>query len=411
MKTRTKAVQAGNHEQLRQAFDVFSQASNQLSGIYLELQQQVSRLTGELALANGELQRELAAKEALSQQLEQLLTALPGGVVVLDQQSRISRVNPAAVRLLGEPLLGMSWQQIVRERLQPTGESGEWLAGKGAFPWSNACRVYIESSVSEITGENVLLLHDITEACALREQNRRNQRLAAMGEMAAGLAHQLRTPLSTALLYAGHLSSETLNPLERKNFADKTVERLHHLEHLIRNMLQFVKGEPVPAGEVKLSVLLRRMQQVMAPQMQQCNLRFTVRDHSMGVSLNVDREALGNAVMNLLENAVQNSPAGGLITLACDVTEDEVILVVSDEGPGIDPALHERVFEPFFTTRTEGTGLGLAIVHNLIRSMRGEIRIDSVAGMGARFTISLPRAEDGVEEGLVLRNETETVEN
>lgn len=149
----------------------------------------------------------------------------------------------------------------------------------------------------------------------------------------------------------------------------------------------------------------------MAPQMQQCNLRFTVRDHSMGVSLNVDREALGNAVMNLLENAVQNSPAGGLITLACDVTEDEVILVVSDEGPGIDPALHELVFEPFFTTRTEGTGLGLAIVHNLIRSMRGEIRIDSVAGMGARFTISLPRAEDGVEEGLVLRNETETVEN
>jgi len=411
MKTRVKAAHTGGHEQLRQAFDVFSQASNQLSGIYLELQQQVFRLTGELALANSELQRELAAKEALSQQLEQLLTALPGGVVVLDQQNCISRVNPAVIRLLGEPLLGISWRQIVWERLQPTGESGEWLVGKGAFPLSNACRVYIESSVSEITGENVLLLHDITEAYALREQNRRNQRLAAMGEMAAGLAHQLRTPLSTALLYAGHLSSETLNSLERKNFADKTVERLHHLEHLIRNMLQFVKGEPVPAGGVKLSVLLRRMQQVMAPQMQQYNLQFTIRDHSMGASLNVDREALGNAVINLLENAVQNSPVGGLVTLACDVTEDEVSLVVSDKGPGIDPALHERIFEPFFTTRTEGTGLGLAIVHNLIRSMRGEIRIDSIPGTGARFTITLPRVEDSFEEELVLRNETETVEN
>lgn len=143
-------------------------------------------------------------------------------------------------------------------------------------------------------------------------------------------------------------------------------------------MLQFVKGEPVPAGRVKLSVLLRKMQRVMAPQMQQRNLRFVVQDNSRGVSLNVDRAALSNAVANLLDNAVQVSPVGSLVTLTCETTEDEARLIVSDEGPGIDPTLRERVFEPFFTTRTEGTGLGLAIVHNLIQSMRGEIRIDSV---------------------------------
>ncbi|WP_287719873.1 sensor histidine kinase [Nitrosomonas sp.] len=97
------------------------------------------------------------------------------------------------------------------------------------------------------------------------------------------------------------------------------------------------------------------------------------------------------AVANLLDNAVQVSPVGSLVTLTCETTEDEARLIVSDEGPGIDPTLRERVFEPFFTTRTEGTGLGLAIVHNLIQSMRGEIRIDSVPGTGTRFTISLPR--------------------
>lgn len=410
MKTEVSAISIADHEQLRQAFAKFNQASGQLSGVYRELQQQVFRLTEELALANGELQRELIAREALSQQLGQLLTALPGGVVVLDHQNSISRVNPAAIRLLGEPLLGITWQQIVQERLQSTGVAGEWRAGKEdpALCWR---RLYIESSVSEITGECILLLHDMTEAYTLREQNRRNQRLAAMGEMAAGLAHQLRTPLSTALLYAGHLGNEALGTQERSRFATKTIERLYHLEHLIRNMLQFVKGEPVPAGWVKLSVLIRTMQRVMAPQMQQCNLQFAVQDNSMGAGLNVDRTALGNAVMNLLDNAMRVSPAGGLITLTCETAEDEIRLIVSDEGPGIDPVLHERVFEPFFTTRTEGTGLGLAIVHNLIQSMQGEIRIDSAPGAGTRFTISLPRTAKEFENAPGLPDKVEQPKN
>ncbi|SCX24570.1 PAS/PAC sensor signal transduction histidine kinase [Nitrosomonas eutropha] len=411
MKTEVTATSLANHEQLRQAFTVFSQASSQLSGIYRELQQQVSRLTEELALANGELQRELAAKEALSQQLGQLLTALPGGVVVLDHQDRISRVNPAAIRFLGEPLLGITWHRIEQERLQPTGLAGEWLAVKTATAAPDLCRIFIENSLSETTRESILLLHDITEAHALREQNRRNQRLAAMGEVAAGLAHQLRTPLSTALLYAGHLSVETLDAQERSSFAAKTIERLHYLEHLIRNMLQFVKGESVPAGKVKLSVLLRKLQQVMAPQMQQRQLRFVVEDNSMGSSLNVNRDALSNAVMNLLDNAVQIAPAGSLITLVCETTMNEARLIISDEGPGIDPVLHERVFEPFFTTRTEGTGLGLAIVHNLIQSMQGEIRIDSTPGIGTQFTICLPRAAKARANKFVPAGEMATTKN
>ena len=391
MKTKATAASPVNHEQLKQAFTVFSQASSQLSGIYRELQQQVVRLTEELALANGELQRELVAKEALSQQLGQLLTALPGGVVVLDQQNRICRVNPAAIRFLGEPLLGMTWRQIEQERLQPTGVIGEWLAKKPATVASGSRRIFIENSISEITRESILLLHDITEAHTLREQNRRSQRLAAMGEVAAGLAHQLRTPLSTALLYVGHLGAASLDAQERSSFAAKTIERLHHLEYLIRNMLRFVKGEPVPVGKVKLSALLRRLHREMTPQMQRRRLRFVIEDNSAGVSVNVNRDALSDAVANLLDNAMQVAPAGSLITLACETAEKETRLTISDEGPGIDPALHERIFEPFFTTRTEGTGLGLAIVHNLVESMQGEIRLDSIPGIGTQFTICLPR--------------------
>lgn len=384
-----ETVPAADHHQLKQAFFLFSQASDRLSEVYSGLQQQVLRLNQELTLTSGELQRELAAKEALSQRLDQLLTALPGGIVVLDQKSCINRINPAAERLLGKPLLGCSWQQIVDERLQPTDETGEWCTRQHAV--AGARRVYIESSTSATTDECILLIHDVTEAHVLRELNRRNQRLAAMGEMAAGLAHQLRTPLATALLYVGHLNSEALSPEARHNFATKTMDRLLHLEHLISNMLLFAKGGTALTGRTNLSVLLQKLQQVLLPQMQQRNLLFSVVDHSEDAILPVSEEALCGALLNLLDNAMQVSPAGALVTLSCTVNEEEVRLTVSDDGPGIEPALLERLFEPFFTTRPKGTGLGLAIVHNVITAMQGEIFVEAVPDGGSQFIVRLPR--------------------
>lgn len=376
-----------DQQQLQAAFAQFSQASVQLSDVYQALQQQVHRLTQELALANGELQRELTAKEALSQKLSQLLTALPAGVITLNQEDRIEQANPAALQLLGEPLLGVDWQQIEQERLRPAGVAGEWHFSAEA---ARMRRIYIENSVSDANQERILLIHDISEAHAMREQNRRNQRLAAMGELTAGLAHQLRTPLSTALLYAEHLTNETLSIQTRQQFAVKTQERLHHLEQLIRNMLQFVKGGSISAHAVSLSTLLTELQWMMAPQLQQADVQLTVIDNSHGASLNINQDSLCSVLNSLLENAVQVSAAGGEITLACEVTEDAIILTVSDEGPGIEPAVMERLFDPFFTTRPEGTGLGLAIAHNIVRSLQGEIQVESAPGTGSRFMVHLP---------------------
>lgn len=377
-----------DQQQLKTAFAQFSDASAQLSGVYQALQQQVHRLTQELALANGELQRELIAKEALSQKLGQLLTALPAGVVTLDKENYIGQVNPAAQRLLGEPLLGCHWQQIEQERLYPAGVAGEWHF---AAETTRVQRVYIESSTSEVDQTRILLIHDISEAHAMREQSRRNQRLAAMGEVAAGLAHQLRTPLSTALLYAEHLTDEALGIQARQRFAVKTQERLQHLEQLICNMLQFVKGGSIPAHEVRLSVLMSELQWMIAPQLQRADVRLTVSDNSNGACLNVNQDSLCSVLISLLENALQVSVAGSQISLACEVSEDAVMLTVADEGPGIEPAVVERLFDPFFTTRPEGTGLGLAIAHDVVRSMHGEVRVESVPGSGSCFTVCLPR--------------------
>lgn len=375
--------------QLQLAFAAFNEASEQLSSAYQELQQQVAELTQELALANGELHRQLIAKENLSQQLSLLLNALPGGVISLDARERIEQVNPAAINILGDPLLGMTWQQVSQKRLTPTGLVDEWHVTLQKT--SEQRRIRIESSVTDSAGRRILLINDITEAYAVQEQIRRNQRLTAMGEMAANLAHQLRTPLSTALIYANHLGSDTLVPDERNRLAAKTVERLHHLEHLTKDMLRFVKGETNSLETVVVSGLIAELQQVIEPQMKQQGLHFTVNDNSADEFLVTDRQALCGALINLLENAIQASPAGSQISLTTRLEQSNIVFSVLDNGPGIDSMLQERLFEPFFTTRSEGTGLGLAIVRSVIQSMSGSIQINSSADTGTEFVIHLPR--------------------
>lgn len=383
-----KATSA-DQEQLQLAFAAFNEASEQLSGVYQELQHQVAQLTRELALANGELHKQLIAKEDLSRQLGFLLNALPGGVLALNAHECIEQVNPAALSIFGEPLLGLTWQQVIAERLSPTTIINEWYLK--ATKTMQQRRIRVESSTADSTGRRILLVNDITEAYAIQEQIRRNQRLTSMGEMAANLAHQLRTPLATALLYANHLGSDALTPAERQKFAAKTIERLHHLEHLTKDMLRFVKGETTQLENVVITELLAELQQVIEPQLSALNLQLVVRDHSQAESLMTDHQALCGAMLNLLENAMQVSSPGDRIILTGKVEEKSIVLSVHDDGPGIDAALQERLFEPFFTTRPEGTGLGLAIVRGVIQSMGGSVQINSLPASGSEFLIRLPR--------------------
>jgi two-component system sensor histidine kinase FlrB len=382
---------AVDQEQLKLAFAAFNEASEQLSGVYQDLQFQVKQLTHELALANGELHRQLAAKEVLSQKLTVLLNTLPGGVVALDAHACIEQVNPAASVMLSEPLVGLSWQTIIDERLIPTTIAHEWnvKGNPGEITVNARRRIHIESSPVDSAGRQILLVHDITETHVMQERARRNQRLTSMGEMAANLAHQLRTPLSSALLYASHLGNDALTSEERQKFASKTVERLKHLEHLTGDMLRFVKGEAAQLESVAMSSLLVELQQVAELQVRHSGACFVIHDNSQGVSLVTDRKALCGVLLNLLENAMQAS--ADEITLSCDLVEDDVVFSVHDNGTGIDAVLQERLFEPFFTTRSDGTGLGLAIVRAVIQSLGGRVEVNSELDAGSEFNIRLPR--------------------
>lgn len=377
-------------KELEQAFSLFNQASAQLTDAYQELQQQVERLTGDLAVANAELRRQLLEKEALSQRLAHLLAAMPAGVVVLDQQGVVIEINPAARAMLGQSLINRPWAEIAEAALVQTGLPHEWelISGPAGEP---PRRVGLNSSPLDAAGGRVVLIHDMTEAYAMQRELQRHQRLSAMGEMAAGLAHQLRTPLATALLYTANLSKPGFPEADRVRFAEKVLARLRYLEHLIQDMLSFVKGDSGGQEAVDMHSLLADLQQIIEPQMLQRGLLFEVEDETMGAAVLGSRKALTGALLNLLENAMQASQAGGKIGFKAEIDADgEVSLVVADAGPGIDAVLQDRLFEPFFTTRPDGTGLGLAIVRGVAEAHGGSVHVKSVLGSGSEFCLRLP---------------------
>ncbi|MBE0621513.1 MAG: HAMP domain-containing histidine kinase [Burkholderiales bacterium] len=242
----------------------------------------------------------------------------------------------------------------------------------------------------ELALANGELRRQFEEKEAQREAVLRRERLAAMGEMAARLAHQLRTPLATALLYSAHLGNPDLPAAKRADFAGKTVDRLRHLERLIEDMLLFVRGVSAAVEPVAAAELLREVFQTMEPQALARGLLIEFRDESAGRMLRADRQALTGALLSLLENAVQACAPGGRVCLAATCADAEIVFGVSDDGAGIAPEVQARLFEPFFTTRNGGTGLGLAIVRAVAEAHGGSVAVRSASGAGSEFALRLP---------------------
>lgn len=376
-------------EELQRAFALFNQVSAELTQAYQALQGKVASLTEELAVANGELRRQYQEKEALSERLSSLLDALPAGVVLLDAAARVAAVNPAALALFSETVVGAHWGDVAQAYLVPTLTVGEWMLGE--------TRLSVAESLLPSAGGKILLIHDITAAHRMKTELERNQRLAAMGEMAASLAHQLRTPLATALLYTANLGQPGVADEARARFSEKATAQLRRLERLIQDVLLFARGESIGRDVIPAGDLLLEAAQTVEPLMREHGLAFSTVDDCAGSILVGGRKALFGAVVNLLENAMQATPQGGAITLAGSRHGDLLRLSVRDSGPGITAEMQARIFEPFFTTKGQGTGLGLAIALGVARAHGGSIDLISEPGAGAEFVMTLPLAQDVVD--------------
>jgi two-component system sensor histidine kinase FlrB len=367
---------------LTTAFLRFNELSTRLSDAYAQLEAQVAQLNAQLACSRRSRLNERLNKEQLADRLTGLLEMLPAAVVLVDGRDRIDRFNHAAEQLLPSLAWGRRWHEVLQEQRVGSPGGTEWRLAGGQ-------RVSVTTRELSDRGR-ILVLVDVTEQRELETQLQRRERLSAMGEMAAQLAHQVRTPLATAVLYAGQLAGE-LQPEQRRRFSDKLLSRLRHTECLVADMLAFARGGRYLPEPVDLRRLVAEAADTVAPRYAANGVRLCQRVPAGEPALTLgNRDALTGAVINLLNNALEHGGAGVRVQLELEVGEQACCIRVLDDGPGIAAALRDQIFDPFFTTREGGTGLGLAVVQAVLLEHGGSVscRAD---GPGARFELMLPR--------------------
>lgn len=328
-----------------------------------------------------------AADQLELQRLQLLVQVLPTGVVELDQRGFVAKANPVAVSMLGEPLIGQRWLDIVNRSFRPRSDDGLEVS------LHDGRRVKLAiTSLDPLAGQ-LIVLTDLTETRQLQSRLSHLQRLSGLGKMMASLAHQIRTPLASAMLYAQNLTNQKLSAESRGQFSNKLLNRLQDLEQQVNDLLLFARaGREQQVAELS-------MQQLLSEVYSSVEAIVVAQDGHIAVELpQPDLQVLGNhsaltgALANLIQNALQHAGPGAQIDLCAlpDPTGNYVVLAVEDRGPGVPAALQQQIFEPFFTTRNNGTGLGLAVVQAVAHSHHGSVRCINGEHGGARFEMRIP---------------------
>ncbi|UVJ45432.1 ATP-binding protein [Pseudomonas sp. LS1212] len=376
------AIEQESRPGLEQAFALFNQMSTQLNDSYSLLEARVTELKGELAVVSAQRMQELAEKERLANRLQNLLDLLPGGVIVIDGQGVVREANPAACDLLGRPLVGELWRHVIARCFAPRVDDGHEISLRDGRRLSIATR-----SLDAEPGQ-LVLLNDLTETRHLQDQLARHERLSSLGRMVASLAHQIRTPLSAALLYASHLTEQALPVETQQRFAGRLKERLHELEHQVRDMLVFARGELPLTDRIAPRALFQALQAAAQSHLQGQPVCWQCDSHVGELLCN--RDTLVGALLNLVENAIQASSEPVRLKVHLYTRGQTVRLCISDSGAGIEPELLARLGEPFLTTKATGTGLGLAVVKAVARAHQGGLQLRSRQGRGTCALVELP---------------------
>ncbi len=229
----------------------------------------------------------------------------------------------------------------------------------------------------------------------LEEKNRelaRRERLAALGQMAAGVAHEIRNPLAGIQLYAALLVKDLAATPDVCELARKISSGVQTLEGIVGDVLAFAGDAPPQAQRVALADVVRECRAYAAPAIAEHQTILHVADHVADWRLHVDGAQVQRALLNLLLNAIDAAGVGGRVWLSAGPGERDrtCAVAVADDGPGVPAELVDRIFNPFFTTKDSGTGLGLAIVHRIAEAHGGSVRVAERPGGGAVMTLNLP---------------------
>ena len=374
--------------------------------------------------------RQSRAARSLEAFTRALIGAQPGGVLAIDAQGRVTHLSSQAEEILGMTMAEARGADCGRV-LTPAGHEEHpllrGLAGKLAqvelymtdrqgrdLPVA-LCMDRICDEQGDVQGL-VCIVRDLTEERALDQEARRRERLAVIGELAAGAAHEIRNPLTGIGNCAQVLQMRLAEQESNRRMADLILQEAQRLERIITSLLGFARpGQPC-MRESRIEDIVRQALELDRPVFEQAGVRCDVRTIGIVPAIYIDPEQIQQVVANLLRNGVAAMPDGGRLTVDVSVVRRRlhirqklgrratdritvaskgpqvrfVRIKVQDTGKGIPPDTLGRIFDPFFTTRSKGTGLGLSVSQSIIQEHGGWISVQSVQGKGAIFEVDLP---------------------
>ena len=340
-----------------------------------------------------------------------VVESLSSGLLVCDQDDVVVYANPAAAFTLGrepaamvgrhiESVIGSQGAQALLLQNAVAGEAQE--PKEGVWERADCTAVTVGFSASPLraaTGEvagTVLLFREISEVNRLRRNMSRAEALASVGILASGIAHQIRNPLAGIRSSVQALQRKLSPGAKERDRLQRVLAEIDRINNLIKSLLDFARPKAPAFEVVDLPPLLQDVLDLIGPAMARAGITAEQKMDLPAVRLRADRQRLQEALLNILLNAVQAMPHGGRIMVRGSFEPDAgdapgmVKIEVSDTGPGIPPERAERIFQPFYTTRSDGTGLGLAVARQVVEEYGGSVAVRSTPGEGATFVLRLP---------------------
>ncbi len=377
-----------------------------------------------VALKNARLYQDLLA---VKQYLEEVLASMGNGLIAVNERGVITIFNSEAELITGltaRQVLGKKVRIIFGENLhqlfRETLDKGEGCSDVEVLLPVGKERVYLSchTSLVEIPDsegrEVIMVLSDVTRIKELEKQKSQAQRLASLGEIAAGIAHEIKNPLVSIKTFA-ELLPDKYNDYEfRNNFAGVVSQEITRINDLVAELLNFVKEADLSIEAVELAALLDELVLLLSPQIEKQNITIHKQFPGQSLTIEADRDLLKQALLNVCVNAVHAMPDGGLLTIGLVPTtaalqrggknkegilhrnentdaESRVLIYIEDTGTGIPESFQDKVFDPFVTNKAEGIGIGLSISHKVVTAHGGQIKFSSSEDKGTRFEITLPQ--------------------
>ena len=382
-----KAAREKDMKALTDAFTLFTETTQTMEESYRLLETRLESVDQELQEKN----RELALT---TDYLNSILDSMSDGVIAINTQGEVTTFNHAAAEVLGfDPgeVVGKPYRQVF-------GAECAEFAGRRVMdlPTSAGPRIPVSVQNSPLADRSgtrtgtVVVFQDLREIEALREQVRRKDRLAALGEMAATVAHEIRNPLGGIRGFAALLERDIDPSDDRARLVQKILAGTRELDSVVTDLLEYTRPVELDIRPVSCAELVTSALSYLEINGQEIEIMNTV---SEDLTVAVDAVKTRQVLLNILLNAVQSIDASGTVTISADTTETDVTISIADTGCGIPEEDLVRVFSPFYTTKEKGTGLGLAIALKTVESQGGSLEASSVRGKGSTFCIRLPRGE------------------